>query len=877
MRCVLRASALVAGLVGVNSFARAGMNATWINAASGNWTTPSLWSTNPNYPNNDTPSGAKYDAVISATGSAYTPTISGNITVDSLILNSANATIKHTAGTLTAGNGLTLQAGTYALSGSGTIQNTTVNGSGGQFTASGGSLDGVTLNADLHLLNGASVTVLNSFTLNSTITFQGSLSSPTLLLSGLPTLTGTGAVVFDGFTNGTVKQTSGTLTIDSGLTFRTGAQGGTIGNSAYPLIVNGTITAQSSVAGLRLVGTTVTNNGSLSAPGGPLVADNLINNMPISETNGQLLLTGALVNNSTITATNGSISLGSGATAWRNDGTINAINASVGLLGPVTQAAVGTLNRTGGTIYMGGTLTGGLTLTAATGSWQVGGTISGGTVNASEGAQLVAQSSATFSGGVTLNTNVQIINSAVVWVQNGITVNGLVSLQPGSQVTALDFNGTQTLGGSGTIAFDGESDYGGVGVKNGTLTIGPNMTIRTGSQGGFLGSRPYALVNQGTVSAQTANKTLTVTGGTLTNSGTFQATNGVLEVDTGGNALTNLSAGKLTGGTWRVVSPGTLTFDGSTITTNAANVILDGVSSTFQEINGFTTNSGTFTVSGGRTFNTAANFTNTGTALATAGGTINFTAGTNSGTIDCGSGGFINFNGSFSQLPGAILKGNGTVTLASGGDKTLVSDGIGLDFQQGAKLNLNDNTMIVKSGSVGQWNGSKYDGVSGWIAAGRNGGGWSGSGIITSMSNAIGVAPLTTLAVAKAGDIGFGGTKTFAGQTVSPSDVLVMYTYAGDANLSGAIDGDDYFRIDNGFAAGLSGYENGDFNLDGTIDADDYFMIDRNYVSQGTAFSRAGALSGVAFVPEPGGILLGITIAWFIGRRRNLNGNSQTC
>ena len=224
MQRVLLASAAAAGLVGVNSIAQAGTNATWVSTASGNWTTPSLWSTNPNYPNNDMPGGTTYNAVISATGSAYASTVSGNITIDSLLLNSASATLKHISGTLTAGNGLTLQAGTYALSGSGTIQNTTVNGSGGQFTASGGSLDGVTLNADLHLLNGASVTVLNSFTLNSTITFQGSLSSPTLLLSGLPTLTGTGAVVFDGFTNGTVKQTSGTLTIDSGLTFRTGAR-----------------------------------------------------------------------------------------------------------------------------------------------------------------------------------------------------------------------------------------------------------------------------------------------------------------------------------------------------------------------------------------------------------------------------------------------------------------------------------------------------------------------------------------------------------------------------------------------------------------------------------------------------------------------------
>ena len=55
-----------------------------------------------------------------------------------------------------------------------------------------------------------------------------------------------------------------------------------------------------------------------------------------------------------------------------------------------------------------------------------------------------------------------------------------------------------------------------------------------------------------------------------------------------------------------------------------------------------------------------------------------------------------------------------------------------------------------------------------------------------------------------------------------------MYTYCGDANLDGLINGDDYFRIDNGFFAHLSGFSNGDFNYDGVINADDYFLIDRN-------------------------------------------------
>ena len=123
------------------------------------------------------------------------------------------------------------------------------------------------------------------------------------------------------------------------------------------------------------------------------------------------------------------------------------------------------------------------------------------------------------------------------------------------------------------------------------------------------------------------------------------------------------------------------------------------------------------------------------------------------------------------------------------------------------------------------------------IAAGRNGGAWNGSGIVTSETKAQGANGLTTIAVANAGDI---GKSMLGAEAVSPGDVLAMYTYAGDANLSGNIDGDDYFRIDAGFMTpGASGYENGDFNYDGKINADDYFIIDKNYGRQGGRIKQA--------------------------------------
>ena len=70
------------------------------------------------------------------------------------------------------------------------------------------------------------------------------------------------------------------------------------------------------------------------------------------------------------------------------------------------------------------------------------------------------------------------------------------------------------------------------------------------------------------------------------------------------------------------------------------------------------------------------------------------------------------------------------------------------------KLDLADNKLIASSESVGSWNGSNYDGITGLVASGRNGGFWTGSGIVTSMTAASGANHLTTLAVATAGEVG---------------------------------------------------------------------------------------------------------------------------
>jgi hypothetical protein len=103
-----------------------------------------------------------------------------------------------------------------------------------------------------------------------------------------------------------------------------------------------------------------------------------------------------------------------------------------------------------------------------------------------------------------------------------------------------------------------------------------------------------------------------------------------------------------------------------------------------------------------------------------------------------------------------------------------------------------------------------------------------------------------------------------------------MYTYNGDANLSGHVDADDYFQIDSHYnksANSVKLWINGDFNYDGKINGDDYMLIDNAYVGQGAPFSTSGLPGGlpggVSAVPEPASLgLIGMAAVGLFGRRR---------
>lgn len=204
-----------------------------------------------------------------------------------------------------------------------------------------------------------------------------------------------------------------------------------------------------------------------------------------------------------------------------------------------------------------------------------------------------------------------------------------------------------------------------------------------------------------------------------------------------------------------------------------------------------------------------------------------------------------------SQQMASLTVGSGAVATVStsGGANVVRANALSVS-SAGGKLDLADNKMIITGDDAGSFSEGAYTGISGLVQSGRNGGNWDGAGIVTSELAAQLANQLTTIAVASNADL---GKATFGGLPASSDDVLVMYTFTGDADLSGRIDADDYFQIDSNFGPMVAaGFHAGDFDYDGHVTADDYFLIDSAYEAQNSGFDlHSVSFGGVSIVPEP--------------------------
>ena len=617
---------------------------------------------------------------------------------------------------------------------------------------------------------------------------------------------------------------TGTTNVDVSTTVMPNAI--TVNNTAQPYTFGGA----GKISGATGITKTGTNTLTISNTGG-------------NDFTGALLIEGGTVN--------------TGAdNVLPNAGAITAATGGTFDLQSHTEA-VGTVNVSGGTVTAGsGALSADIinanagTLTAGTGSITAGLiNVAGG--NATGGAGAINANGLTISAGGTVSGAFNVANS-VVAQQGTINANiaGAATLTKNTAGTTLTINSANTYTGvttlnEGTLAVTHADALGSAAAR--TVISGPSATT-TGVlslSGGIVVPEPLELGGRRGTSSVSPN---------------FNP------------HVVNASGDNTLSGNVNLVTNGTL----YTIQSNAGKLTVSGNISTAILTTGnnrelFLRGAGNGEVSGG-VLNPAGTdpivLTKRDAGTWTLSGASTYTGGTvvAEGTLVAANGDALG--------TGALTVNNATARAQAGLTKALsvanvTTTGTG-------QLDMTNNDMVVKSSTLAA--------IQSQIVSGFAAGSWNGVGINSSTAaadsqfvTALGYADNSLLALG-----------TFSGVTLTGPEILVKYTYYGDADLSGVTDTDDFTLFLNGFqdpGTFPATWLFGDFDYSGVVDTDDFAVFLHGFQDQGGPLSalseavaeasglsssdRAFMQAAIAAVPEPTTLgVLGIAGLGLLGRRR---------
>ncbi|MEQ8849962.1 choice-of-anchor D domain-containing protein [Botrimarina sp.] len=165
---------------------------------------------------------------------------------------------------------------------------------------------------------------------------------------------------------------------------------------------------------------------------------------------------------------------------------------------------------------------------------------------------------------LTTDADTDVLGGQALFVSGNIENSGTIAINPDGDAanTRLDPNSATTFSGTGEIVLNASSDAAPQHARVGGATN--DFAITNGAGHTFRGAGDIitGFVNNGTVSADAAGRTLYLSGGVKTNNGVYQAIGGGVLNHTA--SLTNHSgAGVLTGGSYRAIGAGsTLTLPG---------------------------------------------------------------------------------------------------------------------------------------------------------------------------------------------------------------------------------------------------------------------------------------------------------------------------